>query len=87
MRDLGFLTGHVTMKLRYNQIFNLVTENHPDQVNSGNNTEISKQLHIKFWFDRKRYGAVSYSFSCNNFGIWITKMQTNFTVPLNNNKR
>ena len=25
MRDLGFLTGHVTFKLRYNQIYQLKT--------------------------------------------------------------
>ena len=24
-----------------------------DQVNSGTNTKINKQLHVKFWFDRK----------------------------------
>ena len=28
-----------------------------DQVNSGKNTEINKQLHVKFWFNRKKYGG------------------------------
>ena len=28
------------------------------------NTEINKQLHVKFWFDRNKYVAVSYLFSC-----------------------
>ena len=35
-----------------------------DQVSSGKNTEINKQSHVKFWFNRKKYGAVSYSLSC-----------------------
>ena len=30
----------------------------------GGNTEINKQSHVKFWFNRKKYGAVSYSLSC-----------------------
>jgi hypothetical protein len=36
-----------------------------DQANSGKNIEINKQSHVKFWFDRKKYGAVPYLFSCN----------------------
>ena len=35
-----------------------------DQVNSGKNTEINKQSYVKFWFIRKKYGAVSYLLSC-----------------------
>ena len=30
-----------------------------DQANLGKNTEINKQSHVKFWFNRKKYGAVS----------------------------
>ena len=30
----------------------------------GKNTEINKQSHVKFWFNRRKYGAVSYFFSC-----------------------
>jgi hypothetical protein len=29
------------------------------QSNLGKNTEINKQSHVKFWFNRKKYGAVS----------------------------
>ena len=36
-----------------------------DQVNSGKNTEINEQSHVEFWFNRKKYGAVLYLFSCN----------------------
>jgi hypothetical protein len=32
--------------------------------NSGKNTEINKQSHVTFWFNRKKYGAVSYLLSC-----------------------
>ena len=35
-----------------------------DQANSVKNTEINKQSHFKFWFNRKKYGAVSSLFSC-----------------------
>jgi hypothetical protein len=35
-----------------------------DQANSVKNTEINKQLHVKFWFNIKEYGAVSYLLSC-----------------------
>ena len=31
----------------------------------GKKTEINKQSHVKYWFNRKKYGAVSYFFSCN----------------------
>ena len=31
------------------------------QVNSGENTEINKQSHVKFWLNWMKYGAVSYS--------------------------
>ena len=31
------------------------------QVNSGENTEINKQSHVKFWLNWIKYGAVSYS--------------------------
>jgi hypothetical protein len=34
------------------------------QSNLGKNTEINKQLHVKFWFNRKKNGAVSYLLSC-----------------------
>ena len=34
------------------------------QVNSGENTEINKQSHVKFWLNWIEYGAVSYSLSC-----------------------
>ena len=30
------------------------------QSNLGKNREINKQSHVKFWFNRKKYGAVSY---------------------------
>ena len=33
-------------------------------TNSGKNTEIKKQSHVKFGFNRKKYGAVSYLLSC-----------------------
>ena len=36
-----------------------------DQVNSGKNKEINKQSHNKFWFNRKKYEAVSYILSNN----------------------
>ena len=32
----------------------------------GENTEINKQSHVKFWPNRKKYGAVSYLLSCIN---------------------
>ena len=32
----------------------------------GKNTEINKRSHVKFWFNRKNYGAVSYLFSCKS---------------------
>ena len=35
------------------------------QVNNGKNTEINKQLHVKLWLNLMKYGAVSYSLSCN----------------------
>ena len=28
-----------------------------DHANLGKNTEINKQSNVKFWFDRKKYGA------------------------------
>ena len=31
----------------------------------GENTEINKQSHVKFWLNWIEYGAVSYSLSCN----------------------
>ena len=34
------------------------------QVNLGENTEINKQSHVKFWLNWIKYGAVSYSLSC-----------------------
>ena len=37
------------------------------QVNSGENTEINKQSHVKFELNWKKYGAVSYSLSCNTY--------------------
>ena len=33
-------------------------------VKSGKNTEINKQSNVKFWLNRIRNGAVSYSLSC-----------------------
>ena len=36
----------------------------PAQVNSGENTEINKQSHVKFWMNLIKYGTVSYSLSC-----------------------
>ena len=36
-----------------------------DQANSVKNTEMNKQLYVKFWLNRKKYEAVSYLFSCN----------------------
>ena len=33
----------------------------------GENTEINKQLHVKFWLNWIKYGAVSNSLSCNRF--------------------
>ena len=46
-----------------------------DQVNSGKNTEINKQLHVKFWFNKK-YGADSYLFSCiNSFADKCTSLE------------
>ena len=34
------------------------------QLNSGENTKINKQSHLKFWLNWIKYGAVSYSLSC-----------------------
>ena len=34
------------------------------QSKTGKNIEINKQLHVKFWFNRKNYGAVLYLLSC-----------------------
>jgi len=34
------------------------------QVRLGKNTEINKQSGVKFWFNWRKHGAVSYSFSC-----------------------
>ena len=48
-----------------------------DQVNSGKNTEINKQSHVMFWFYRKKYGAVSYLFSCTD------NTQANERIDLN----
>ena len=40
------------------------------QVNLGENTEINKQSHVKFWLHWMKYEAISYSLSCtyNCFG-------------------
>ena len=42
------------------------------QSNLCKNTKINKQSHVKFWFNRKKYGAVSYLFGCNSVqSEWI----------------
>ena len=60
------------------------------QSNSSKNTEINKQSHVKFWFNRKKYGAVSYLFSCNkliinNYNYLFLGRNNNKQQP-NNNK-
>ena len=55
----------------------------------GKNTE-NQQLHVKFWFNRKKYGAVSYLFSCNkliinNYNYLFLGRNNNKQQP-NNNK-
>ena len=34
------------------------------QVRMGKNTDINKQSGVKFWFNWRKHGAMSYSFSC-----------------------
>ena len=41
------------------------------QSNSGKNTEINKQSNVKFWFNRKKHGAVSYLFSCTDLFLTL----------------
>ena len=38
-------------------------------VKTGKYTEMNKQSDVKFWLDGRKYGTVSYSFSCN----WISR--------------
>ena len=51
------------------------------QSNLGKNTKINKQSHVKFWFNRKKYGAVSYLLSCisNKFPYCYCWSQNNKT--------
>ena len=48
MRDLEFLTGHVTFKLRYNQIYQLKTTKQEDNNKSAGNriTESVKSCNL-----------------------------------------
>ena len=45
------------------------------QVNSVENTEINKQSHVKFWLNWIKYGAVSYSLSCNQWFVILLQSQ------------
>ena len=42
-------------------------------VKTGKNTAINKQSDVKFWLNWIKYGAVSYSLSCNNSLILCSK--------------
>ena len=46
-----------------------------DQVNSGNYKEMNEQSYVKFWFNRKKYGAVSYLFTIrwHDFTLCLVK--------------
>ena len=43
-----------------------------DKVNSGKNTEINKQSHFKFWFNRKNM-EFSYFFGCIDLSLAVNK--------------
>jgi hypothetical protein len=58
---------------------NFVSTSCKNPVKTGKYTEINKQSNVKFWLNWIKYGAVSYSLSCNemnglqgNFVNWQT---------------
>ena len=52
----------IVMNIRTDQCIAMLGSS---QVNSGENTEINKQLHVKHWLNWKKYEAILYSLSCN----------------------
>ena len=57
---------------------NIRTEQFQAQVNLGQNTEINKKSHVKFWLNWIKYGAVSYSLSCTE--IFVVKKICPFSL-------
>ena len=49
-------------------------------VKTGKYTEINKQFDVKFWLNWRKYGTVSYSFSCT---VYLLKILAPSTVSIN----
>ena len=54
-------------------VLQIKTKQWSHHAKTGKNTEINKQSDVKFWLNWRKYGTVSYSFSCIKTNFLLSK--------------